>query len=198
MSDINMQYIELTNQLCGFGRSLLLEMARSRLASHAWMLNALLAYLIHWSMEMYMIETVLYGCLFKIIFISTTSLAYSNVVVEDGVMLNFVKRNTSTNSFFNNLDLIKVVSNVYSLRFGDPDGLSFTLLEKDSPSSGISGIRIALSISYPENGNTFRLILYVQFDHPLQFPGVYRTLGLFHYVTADAHVLCSLPNPLVA
>lgn len=62
----------------------------------------------HCRMEEYMIELTSNGCLYKMIFISITSLSYNSVLLDNGVMLNFMKKNTCTNSF-NNSDLMKLV-----------------------------------------------------------------------------------------
>lgn len=151
-----------------------------------------------------MIEATSNGCLYKIIFISITSLEYSFVDVEDGAVLNFVKRNISVNSFFNNPKNDKYVLKVCSLRSvhsslkaRDPNGVSFTLLEKHDSSSGTSKIGILLSISRLVNGNTLPLTIVCVCWSPLPVLDVHRILGLFRYMPTGAHVLCSLPNPLV-
>lgn len=121
-----------------------------------------LACLMHLIMDVYMIEAATNGFVCYIIFISTVSLEYSSVVVEDSAILNFAKRNTSLSSFFKNRSLIKVVVDAYkllrfeynSLKTGDPNGMSFTLSKKNGSSLETSGARIALIISCLVNGNT--------------------------------------------
>lgn len=51
-----------------------------------------------------MIELTSNGHLSKIKFISTTSIEYNFVVVDDGMILYLKNRNTSTKYFFNNPD----------------------------------------------------------------------------------------------
>lgn len=57
---------------------------------------------------LYMMEETSNECLSKIIFISTTSLSYNYVVMENGAMLNSIKINTNMN-YFNNTNLMKLV-----------------------------------------------------------------------------------------
>lgn len=45
------------------------------------------------------------------------------------------------------------------------------------------------------NRNNLPLTLYAQVNHPLLVLNMYKTLGLFHYMSTGVGVMCSSPNP---
>lgn len=132
------------------------------------------------------------------------SLEYNLVFMEDGEILNLTKRNTSMNTFFNSLVLIKLVLKTWSLRFTHNslkvDILMTCYLLCQRKMAHLQGcLKLELRLVSPASCTKIPslLLLYAQVSCPLPVLDMHRTLRLLHYMLIGASVLCSFPNPLV-